>query len=118
MGVEIELVIIGEVTDNVKRTLFESFNTIRSKGFRRVNLRVFVRSAPLRYLEVLRDVLLANMVTSVRLYEHDLNEVHSSLEQLVREGKEVVVISDEEPLRSQALSVIGSSRRSTSSSEG
>jgi len=110
MNSEVELVIVGEVTDNVKKALFEKFNALRSRGVKRVNLRVFARSAPLRYLEGLRDVLLANMVTSVRLYEHDLSELGRVLGQLVREGKELVAISGEEPLRSQALSMLDNLR--------
>jgi len=104
MSGDVELVIIGEVTDSVKRALFEKFNALRSKGVKRVNLRVFARSTPLRYLEGLRDFLLANMVTSVRLYEHDLSEVRRILEELVRGGKEVVVFSDEGSLNFQASS--------------
>jgi|GEM_PF-1361366 len=108
MSDHVELIIVGEVTDNVKKALFENFNALRSKGVKKVNLRIFTQSAPLKYIEELREVLLANMITSVRLYEHDLSEVSGVLEQMVRGGKEVVVISDEEPLRSQVQSMLNS----------
>ena len=108
MSDHVELIIIGGVTENVKKALLEDFNALRSKGIKKVNLRIFTQSAPLKYIEGLREVLLANMITSVRLYEHDLSEVGRVLEQMVRGSKEVVVISDEEPLRSQVQSMLNS----------
>lgn len=108
MSDHVELIIIGGVTENVKKALLEDFNALRSKGVKKVNLRIFTQSAPLKYIEGLREVLLANMIASVRLYEHDLSEVGRVLEQMVRGGKEVVVISDEEPLRSQVQSMLNS----------
>lgn len=106
MNDEVELAIVGEVTDGVKRAVLENLNALRSKGVRRVSLRVFARNAPLRSLECLREVLFTNMVTSIRLYEHDLGELHDMLKQLVKGGKEIILISGEEPLRSQVLSVL------------
>jgi len=108
MSDEVELAIIGKVTDNARRALLETFNALRSKGVKKVNLRAFTQSAPLKCIEGLREALLVNMVTSVRLYEHDLSELHDVLKRLVKEGKEVLVISDEEPLRSQVLDLLDS----------
>jgi hypothetical protein len=108
MSYEVELAIVGEVTDSIKKALLENLNALRSMGVRRVSLRIFTRSAPLKYLEGLREVLLANMVTSIRLYEHDLSGLRSVLERLVREGKEVIVVSGEEPLKSRILDLLSS----------
>jgi hypothetical protein len=106
MNDEVELAIVGVVTDGVKRALLENLNALKSKGVKRISLRVFTRNAPLKYLEGLREVLLANMVTSIRVYEHDLGELHNTLKQLVKGGKEVIVTSGEEPLKSQVLGML------------
>lgn len=92
---EIELVVVGRVTDNVRNLLFENFNSIRSKGFRRVNIRFFTDELPLRYFEGVRDLLLSNMVVSIKLYEHELHELPNVLSQLIRQGKKIVLVSDE-----------------------
>jgi len=67
-----------------------------------------MQRASLEYIEGLREFLLANMVTSIRLYEHDLSELRDVLERLVKGGKEVFAISGEEPLRSQVLDLLNS----------
>lgn len=105
---EVELVVVGRITDNVKKLLFENFNSVRSKGFRRVNLRFFTEELPLRYLEGVRDLLLSNMVVSIKLYEYELNELPNALDQLVKQGKEIVLISDEEALITQATNLLKS----------
>ncbi|MEM0217655.1 MAG: hypothetical protein QXM73_02740 [Candidatus Nezhaarchaeales archaeon] len=92
---EVELIVVGRVTGNVKNSLFENLNDIKSKGFRRVNLRFFTEEAPLRYLEEVRDLLLSNMVASIKLYEHELHELSNVLNQLARQGKKIVILSDE-----------------------
>jgi hypothetical protein len=106
MNDEVELAIVGEASNSVKKALVNSLKDLRSNGVKRVSLRVFTRSTPLKCLEELREVLLANMVTSIRLYEHNLNELRNTLEQLTKVGKEVIVISGEEPLRSQVLDLL------------
>ncbi|MEM0217716.1 MAG: hypothetical protein QXD66_01370 [Candidatus Nezhaarchaeales archaeon] len=95
MADEIEFVVVGRVTDNVKNLLFENFNNIKSKGFRRVNLRFFTDEAPLRCLEEVRDLLLSNMVVSIKLYEHGLHKLSNVLNQLAKQGKKIVILSDE-----------------------
>lgn len=95
---EVELVIVGRVTDGVRKTLFENFNNIRSKGFKRVNLRFFTEEPPLKCLEEVRDLLLSNIVLSINLYEHELKELRNVLGQLIRQGKNIVLVGDKELL--------------------
>ncbi|MEM4653092.1 MAG: hypothetical protein QW535_03200 [Candidatus Nezhaarchaeales archaeon] len=92
---EIELIVVGRVTDNVRNLLFENFNNIRSKGLGRVNLRLFTEESLSKYLEGIRDLLLSNMVISIRLYEHGSHELSNVLDQLAKQGKEIIVLSDE-----------------------
>lgn len=105
---EVELVIVGKVTDSVKKSLFETFNNIRSKGFKRINLRFFTEELPLRYLEVVRDLLLSNIVLSINLYEHELKELPNMLGQLIKQGKNIVLVSSEEALTPQVADLLKS----------
>lgn len=106
MTSEIELVVIGKVTDDVKRSLFENFNNIRSKGFKRVNFRFFTEELPLRYLEEVRDLLLSNVILSINLYEHELKSLSDVLNQLIKQGKNIVLVGDRETLPHQVADLL------------
>lgn len=111
MTKEVELIVVGKVTDDVKRLLFENFNVIRSKGCKRMNLRFFTEDLPLRYLEEVRDLLLSNIVLSINLYEHELKDLSMVLDQLIKQGKNVVLVSDREGLSPQVAELLSSLRK-------
>lgn len=105
---EIELIVVGKVTDDAKKSLLEIFNSIRSRGFRRINLRFFTEGPPLRYLEDMRSLLLSNMVISINLYEHELKELPDMLNQLIKQGKNMILVTDEKSLPPQAVDLLKS----------
>ncbi|MEM4576008.1 MAG: hypothetical protein QW701_00950 [Candidatus Nezhaarchaeales archaeon] len=97
---DVELIVIGDVTDSIKKLLLDNVKNLISRGVRMINLRFFTEKVPVRYLEDVRDVLLENIVVSIRIYEHKLNELNDEIHRLAKSCKEVIVISSEE----QALS--------------
>ena len=103
---EAELLIIGEITSQVKKLFIEQLRALRSKGFSKVNLHVFTSEGPLKYLEELREPLLDNMITSIKLYEHNLGELRNWLERLTENHKDIIIIADEERLKSDVVSII------------
>jgi len=77
---EAEVLIVGRVSEWVKKTFAEELRSFRGKGVTKVFIHVFSSGGRLEYLEELRDVLLDNMVLSVSLYEHEVEEVKEYLE--------------------------------------
>lgn len=107
---EAEILIIGNVTNKVKNLFTEHLKALRSKGFAKVNIHIFT-SEPLKYLEELRDPILENMIISIRLYEHDINELGVWINQLTRGDRTVILIIDEEGLREDVMSVVSYIKR-------
>lgn len=103
---EIELIVVGRLTDDVKRALYENFNNIRSKGFKRVNFRFFTGDIPLRYLEEVRDLLLSNMILSINLYEYELKSLSDVLNQLIKQGKNVILVGDTKAVPHQVADLL------------
>jgi len=103
---EAKLLIIGEITSHVKKLFIEQLKTLRSRGFNKISLHIFSSEIPLKYLEELREPLLDNMITSIRLYEHNLNELTNWLKQSLDVHEDVIVIADEERLDHGVIDMI------------
>lgn len=98
---DVELIVIGDVTDDIKKVILDNMKNLISRGVRMVNLRFFTEKVPIRYLEDIREILLENIVVSIRIYEHRLNELNDEIYRLAKNRKEIIVISGEESLLSR-----------------
>ena len=108
---EAEVLIIGKVTSEVRKAIIEQMRILRSKGVSKIYIHVFEQKASLSYLEELREPLLNNIVISIRLYQHDVNEVANMLKHQSREAPKII-IADRRSLSDNTLSLLNEAKGS------
>ena len=108
---EAEVLIIGKVTSEVRKAITEQMRILRSKGVNKIYIHVFEPKNSLSYLEELRDPLLDNMVVSIRLYQHDVNEVENMLKHQSEETPRII-IADRRSLSDNILPLLNEAKGS------
>ncbi len=108
---EAEVLIIGKVTSEVRKAITEQMRILRSKGINKIYIHVFEQKTNLSYLEELREPLLDNIVVSIRLYQHDVNEVANMLKHQSGDAPRII-IADRRSLSDNTLSLINEAKGS------